>query len=189
MFTRILTAAGLFLAIAQAPAVAAEFTPDGVKKASEACQAQNAYAPIEVVKTADDGLGDFLIWVKDKDGDLWMCNANGAGAVFTNTLMQGDLLKGDGARLVGFQPVANSSSSTTAPADVAAAVCMGVGNYIEPMQIVVTVEDGLGDYVTWLKNASEQLWLCNASGDAKLYDFEPIDMPLNDVPMVEQRFA
>jgi hypothetical protein len=91
MFTKILTAAGLLLAIAQAPAVAIEFTPDGVEKATAACQAINAYGPVEVIQTADDGLGDFLIWLKDKDGDLWMCDANGAGAVFTNVMMQGDL--------------------------------------------------------------------------------------------------
>jgi hypothetical protein len=73
---------------------------------------------------------------------------------------------------------------------VAASVCAAVGNYIEPVEIVVTVEDGLGDYVTWLKNANEELWLCNSSGDAKVYDFEAIDLPLNDVPAAaEQRFA
>jgi hypothetical protein len=188
MFTRILTAAGLLLAIAQAPAAASEFTPDGIEKATEACQALNTYGPVEVIKTTDDGLGDFLIWVKDKDGDLWMCNANGAGAVFTNVMMQGDLLKGDGAQLVGLQTIANTTGGA-APADVAAAVCAAVANYIEPVEVVVTVEDGLGDYVTWLKNADEQLWLCNSSGDAKIYDFEAIDLPLNDVPIVEQRFA
>ena len=188
MFTRILTAAGLFLAISQAPAAAAEFTPDGVEKASAACQALSTYGPVEVVKTTDDGLGDFLIWVKDKDGDLWMCDANAAGAVFTNVLMEGDLLKGDGAQAVGFQSVANTTSNM-APADTAAAVCMGVGNYIEPMQVVVTVEDGVGDYVTWMTNADEQLWLCNSSGDAKIYGFEPIEMPLNDVAVAERRIA
>jgi hypothetical protein len=188
MFARILTAAGLFL-IVHVPAGAAEFTPDGVEKAIAACQALNTYGPVEVIKTTDDGLGDLLIWIKDKDGDLWMCDANVSGAVFTNVMMEGDLLKGDGAQVVGLQTIANTTSGA-APADVAAAVCMGVGNIIEPMQVVVTVEDGLGDYVTWMKNASEQLWLCNSSGDAKIYGFEPVEMPLNDVPAAaEQRIA
>lgn len=189
MFARILTAAGLFLAIAQVPASAAEFTPDGVEKAAAACQALNTQGPVEVVKTTDDGLGDILIWTKDNAGNLWMCDANASGAVFTNVMMEGDLLKGDGAQVVGLQTVANTTGGA-APADVAAAVCMGVGNYIEPMQVVVTVEDGLGDYVTWMKNASEQLWLCNSSGDAKIYGFEPVEMPLNDVPAAaDQRIA
>jgi len=188
MLARNLAAAGLFLAIAQAPAAAAQFTPDGVEKAAAACQALNTYGPVEVVKTADDGLGDFLIWVKDKDADLWMCNANAAGGVFTNVLMQGDLLKGDGTKVVGFQSVANTTSSA-APAEVAAGVCLGVGNYIEPLQVVVTVEDGLGDYVTWMKNANEQLWLCNSSGDAKIYGFEPVETPLNNVVAAERRSA
>lgn len=187
MFTRTLSAAALTLALATA-AGAAELTPDGVEKAEAACTAMNQYGPVEVVKAVEDGLGDWVIWVKDKDGDLWMCNASSAGAVFTNVLMQGDLLKGDGPALIGFQPVANRSGSVNR-AEVAEALCAAVGSYIEEMQVVVTVEDGMGDYLTWLKNGNDELWACNASGDAKLYDFEAVDIPLNDFEPVELRNA
>ena len=43
--------------------------------------------------------------------------------------------------------------------------------------------------MTWLKNADDQLWVCNASGDAKLYDFETVDLPLNGVAPAELRNA
>jgi hypothetical protein len=47
----------------------------------------------------------------------------------------------------------------------------------------------MGDYLVWLKNAEEELWVCNASADAKLYSFEPVDMPVNDFESVELRYA
>ena len=186
MFTRLFAAAGLTLVLLQVPAVAAEITPDGKNKAAEACQAMNQYGPVEVQTVADDGLGDWVVWVKDKDGDLWMCNANSHGAVFTNVMMQGDLLKGDGNALVGLQNIGNGISGGAQEAE---ALCTAVGSHIENMQVVTTVEDGLGDYITWLKNADDQLWVCNASGDAKLYDFETVDLPLNGVAPVELRSA
>lgn len=190
MFTRFLAAAGFAVVLAQGPATAAEITPDSKDKAAEACQALNQYGPVTVAATAEDGLGDWLVWVKDKDDDLWMCNASAHGAVYTNVLMQGDLLKGDGSALVSLRNVADTGSGGSRGASEAEALCAAVGSYIEDMQVVVTVDDGLGDYVTWLKNADEQLWVCNASGDAKLYDFEPVDLPLNDIaPAPETRNA
>ncbi len=189
MFTRILFAAGLTLALTQVPAAAATLTPDGKDKAADACQAINEYGPVTVTATVDDGMGDWLVWVKDRQDDLWMCNANSHGAVYTNVLMQGDLLKGDGGALVSLQNVADRSGGGSQGAGQAEALCTAVASHIEQMQVVVTVEDGLGDYVTWLKNADDQMWVCNASADAKLYDFEAVDMPLNDVAPVELRDA
>jgi hypothetical protein len=189
MLIRTLIAAGLSLAFAHAPAAAVELTPAGVEKADQACVSMNEYGPVETVKTVEDGLGDYLIWVKDKDGDLWMCNANGEGAVFTNVLMQGDLLKGDGAALLGVERAADDTIPGYEPAVVAEALCTSVGHYIEEMQVVTTVSDGMGDYLTWLKNANDELWVCNASAGAKLYSFEPVDVPVNDCEAVELRDA
>lgn len=185
MFTRMLPVAGLALALLQAPALAADDA--GMETAVNACLAINAYAPVNVVATAADGLGDWLVWVKDKDGDVWLCNANAQCAVYVNSLMQGDLLAGDGAAWIGLAPVANRNGGGTWQA--AEALCSAVGSYIEEMQIVATVEDGMGDYLVWLQNANQEYWMCNASGDAKLYDFEPIGVPINDVEPVELRYA
>ena len=35
-------------------------------------------------------MGDWLVWVEDKDGDLWMCNANAEGDVYANVFLEGD---------------------------------------------------------------------------------------------------
>jgi hypothetical protein len=187
MFARILPVAGLTLALFQAPVVAAEAPDAGRDTAVAACTGINGYAPVETVATVEDGLGDWLVWVKDKDGDLWLCNANASGAVFTNVMMEGDLLAGDGASLIGYQPVADRGGGN--PAQAAEALCAAIGGYIEDMTVVATVEDGLGDYLVWLKNGNEELWMCNASGDAKLYDFEPVGVPINDAATAELRYA
>lgn len=190
MFNRFTTAAASICAmmLLHAPAGATALTPDGVEKATEACETVNEYGPVEVVTSVEDGLGDWLVWVKDRDGDLWMCNASGYGAVFTNVVMQGDLLGGDGSALLGYHPVSNGGSGGD-PALIAETLCYGIGNYIEEMQVVVTVSDGMGDYLTWLKNADDGLWVCNASEDAELFDFEPVDLPINGVEPVELRLA
>jgi hypothetical protein len=193
MSARILAAAGLALILTQAPALAGDnATEAGMSTAAAACQAINSNAPVELVGSVADGLGDWLVWTKDKDGDLWICNANSEGAVFANTMVQNDLLAGDGAALVNVQPASNSGRNRFAhanPAETAAALCLAVGSYFDNVEVTATVEDGLGDYLVWLQNADQGLWMCNASGDAKLYDFEPVDMPLNDVQPVETREA
>jgi hypothetical protein len=191
MFARTLTLIGFALALAQAPAEAAEVSLGvGADTAVNACTDINDYAPTEVVEAVEDGLGDWLVWVEDKDGDLWMCNASEAGAVYANVLMQGDLLAGDGADLIGYRQTGSRASGTWfGPAGTAEAVCASVGNMIDDIHVVATVDDGLGDYLVWLKNGNEDLWVCNASADAKLYSFEPVDMPLNDFRPVETRDA
>ena len=70
--------------------------------------------PWKLAATVADGLGDWVVWLKDKDGDLWLCNASSAGAVYANTMMEGDLLAGDGAALIDVQPASNSSSDRAA---------------------------------------------------------------------------
>ncbi len=193
MSARILAAAVLALTLTHAHAFAGEASADaGMAAATAACQGVNQYGPVELVDTVADGLGDWLVWAKDKDGDLWLCNASSEGAVFANTVMQGDLLAGDGGSLVNLQQASNSGGNRFAranPADTATALCASVGGYMEKMQVVETVEDGLGDYVVWLQNDEKKFWMCNASADAKLYDFEPVDMPLNDVAPVETHSA
>ncbi len=191
MFARTLTAIGLALVLA-APASAGQINVNAGPKATatNACTSFNEYGPTEVVDVVEDGLGDWLVWVKDKDGDLWMCNANEEGAVYANVLMEGDLLDGEGVDLISNRQTGERrSGGSHGPAATAEAVCAAVGNVIEDMEIVATVSDGLGDYLVWLQNADEELWMCNASGDAQLYTFDPVDMPLNDYTPVELRNA
>jgi len=105
-----------------------------------------------------------------------MCNASSEGAVYANVFIQGDLLGGAGSELVGYQ-TANNNSNASAPAEN---LCWVVGNAIEDMRVVATVNDGLGDFLVWLANDNDELWMCNASSDARLYSLEPVDFPLND---------
>jgi len=193
MSPRILAAASLALILVHAPALAGEPAADpGLATANAACQAVDASAPREVAATVADGLGDWLVWLKDRDSNVWLCNASSEGAVFAHTRMEGDLLAGDGAAMISIHPAGNPARARPLrvdPAETAAALCAAVGRYIEDMQVVATVEDGVGDYLVWLQNAEEGLWMCNASADAKLYDFEPVEMPLNDFQAVEIRSA
>jgi hypothetical protein len=188
MLPRTLTAIGVALALSQAPAAAAETSfRAGVDRAVNACMGMNAATPTVLVEAVEDGFGDWLVWLKDKRDGLWMCNASGEGAVYANASVRGDLLAGKGADLIG-----RGREPTTVrfdPVRTAEAVCAAVGGYVETVQVVGTVEDGMGDYLVWLQNAEEKLWMCNASSDAKLYGFEPVDYPLNDFEPVEIRFA
>lgn len=190
MFARTLTAIGFTLVLAQAPSAATEISLGvGLDTAVNACVNANEYAPTEVVESVEDGLGDWLVWLEDKDGDLWMCNASEEGAVYAYLLMEGDLLDGWGADLIGQTSGARSRNVRFNPAETAEAVCATVGNHIDEMEIIATVEDGLGDYLVWLENANEELWMCNASAEAQLYSFEPIDMPVNDYQPIALRNA
>ena len=45
--------------------------------------------------------------MNDKDGNLWMCDADAHGNVYTYSLVTKDLLKGGGAELLGLQPTVN----------------------------------------------------------------------------------
>ena len=175
----IFAAAALALVLAETPAAAHHRHADGHDAAVDACLEINEYAPAELVEVVEDGMGDWLVWVEDKDGDLWMCNANAEGDVYANVFLEGDLLDGEGAELIGFEPTRHRRPNPAGPAE---RLCMAVGEQVEDMEIVATVEDGMGDYLVWLQNDDEDLWVCNASAEAKLYVFEAVDYPLEEAP-------
>ena len=59
---------------------------------------RNEYKPAKLSEAVEDGLGDWIVWVEDTDGDLWLCNANATGDVYANVFLEGDLLGGEGAQ-------------------------------------------------------------------------------------------
>jgi len=163
-----------------APAAGAadqDWRPEGHDSAVAACLDFNEYKPAKFVDAVEDGLGDWIVWVDDKDGDLWLCNANENGEVYANVLLNGDLLDGGGTELVA---KGNESGRRLGPAESAERLCAAVGDYMEDLEIVATVDDALGDYLVWLKNGSNAYWMCNASADAKLYSFESVQYPLDE---------
>jgi len=172
---RMLIAAIVLCTLAAAPAAEAaeDWQPKGHDSAVAACIDFNGYKPAKLEAAVEDGLGDWIVWVKDKDEDLWLCNANEDGEVYANVLLNGDLLSGDGASMIA-EDVSNAG-----PATKAEKLCAAVGSYMEDLEIVTTVDDALGDYVVWLKNGKDAYWMCNASADSKLYSFEAVEYPLD----------
>jgi hypothetical protein len=146
--------------------------------ASAVCASVNEYGPVHAVKAVEDGLGDWIVWVRDKDSDLWMCNASAEGNVYANTLIKGDRLGGRGEEAIALMQVAYTPSQLPA-AEKAERVCAAAGRKVDAMRLVATVEDGLGDYVVWLQGSDHSYWLCNASANAQLYVFAPIRSPIN----------
>jgi hypothetical protein len=57
------------------------------------------------VNAVEDGssLGFSLVWLNDKDGNLWMCDADDGGKVYSYAMVTGDLLDGDGPDMIGLQ--------------------------------------------------------------------------------------
>jgi hypothetical protein len=170
-------AAAVLCALAAAPAAHAEdenWNPKGHDTAVAACLDLNGYKPTELVEAVEDGLGDWIVWVRDKDQDLWLCNANESGDVYANVLLNGDLLSGEGTELV-----TTEADRHAGPAEKAERLCAAVGSYMEDLEIVATVDDAMGDYLVWLKNGEDSYWMCNASADAKLYTFEAVQYPID----------
>ena len=177
MLTKLVAATGFAMALAASggQASAEDWHPEGHDSAVAACLDMNEYKPAELDAAAEDGLGDWIVWVKDKDGDLWLCNANAEGEVYANVFLNGDLLDGGGAEFVK----SDTDGHHPGPAESAERLCAAVGDYMEDLEIVATVDDALGDYLVWLKNGDDAYWMCNASSDAKLYAFEAVQYPID----------
>ena len=176
----VLAACLLILPTANAETVA----PVGHDKAVEACSAINPVQPVTLVNAVDDGsgIGFNLVWLNDKDGNLWMCDADANGNVYTYTLLAGDLLEGGGAELVGLQDVALDEEDPQAIAEqVCAAYPEGGG------KVAAVVADGLGldpGFIVFIEDSTGAYHLCNATGDAAVWAFEPIGEPI-DVTDIE----
>ena len=142
------------------------------------CLSVNQYGPVQAAKAVEDGVGDWIVWVRDKDNDLWLCNASAEGNVYASVLIKGDRLAGRGEEAIALMQVAHTPSAMP-EAEKAERVCAAAGRKVDARRLVATVEDGLGDYVVWLQGNEHTYWLCNASGDAKLYVFEPVRSPIH----------
>ena len=90
------------LGIAPAKAVS-DSAPHEV--AIKACSTANPSQPVSVINAVDDGsgIGFNLVWLSDKDNNLWMCDADAEGNVYSYNIVASDLLKGGGPELIGLQ--------------------------------------------------------------------------------------
>lgn len=122
------------------------------------------------------GVGFSLVWLTDKEGNLWMCDADVLGAVYSYTLVKDDLLDGTGPELIGFQDVDFSQEN---PQAVAEKVCVA---YLEDGKVVASGPDGLDmdpGFLIFVEDGTGALHLCNATGDAMVWAFEPVGDPLD----------
>jgi len=178
----------LCTAIAALSAAAMVFSPASAKTgdadhavAIEACSAVNPFQPVETLGAVDDGsgIGFSLVWINDTEDRLWMCDADAEGFIYSYALVAGDLLAGTGPELIGLQPAANGGFEDH-PQVVAEKVCAA---YLEDGGTVLTSRpDGLGadpGYAIFVENDAGDLYLCNATGDAMVWAFEPIGDPLS----------
>jgi hypothetical protein len=179
---RMVAASALFALSGAFGAIEASAEPaaglSGEQAASAVCATINDYGPATAERSVRDGLGDWIVWVRDKDDDLWLCNASAEGNVYANTLIKGDRLEGRGEEAIALLPVSFTSRALP-EAEKAERICAVAGRKVGATDIVKVVEDGLGDYVVWLKGSGETFWLCNASAKAQLYVFEPIRAPIH----------
>jgi hypothetical protein len=149
--------------------------------AIEACSAVNPLQPVEVTGAVEDGsgVGFSLVWLKDTKEQLWMCDADAKGLVYSYSLVTQDLLQGTGPELIGLQPASNGSFDDD-PQVVAENIC--VAYLTEGLTVVSSRPDGLGadpGFVVFVENEAGDLYLCNATGDAMVWAFEPIGDPLS----------
>jgi hypothetical protein len=149
--------------------------------AIKACSTVNPLQPVKVLGAVDDGsgIGFSLVWLHDKQGNLWMCDADAKDAVYAYTLVSNDLLDGAGPEMIGLH-LTSDGSSDEQPQAVAEKVCAA---YLDGGgKVVASRPDGLDTdpgYIVFVKNTGGKLYLCNATGDAMVWAFDPIGDPLS----------
>jgi hypothetical protein len=166
-------------AIALAPANA-KTGETGHAAAIEACSTANSVQPVEALGAVEDGsgIGFSLVWLNDAEDRLWMCDADSDGFVYSYSLVTDDLLKGTGPELIGLQPASNGGYEDQ-PQTVAETICAA---YLDGGTVLSSRPDGLSDgpgYVVFVEDGAGALYLCNATGDAMVWAFEPIGDPLS----------
>jgi hypothetical protein len=173
-------AAMALAALALTPAIAGTgLSPDD--PAIKACSTVNPLQPVSVVSSVADtsGIGFSLVWLSDKENNLWLCDADAEGKVYSYSLMTSDLLAGGGPELIGLQ-LASDGGLDGEPQVIAEKVC--VAYLTDGGEVVASEPDGLDldpGFVVFVKDEKGGLHLCNATGDAAVWAFEPIGDPLS----------
>jgi hypothetical protein len=142
--------------------------------AIKACIDFNDRGPARLVDAVGDGLGDYLVWIEDKGGHLWACNASGFGDVYANIRIDGDLLRGKGIDLIH----AVSDTGWISPALNAERVCLSMAKG-GTGKAIATIADGAAGYLVWIEDEAGDLSMCSASGKGEVFAFLGVDMPLN----------
>ena len=179
--TTLITGAALAVVASAALALVSAHAETAVtphETAIKACSTVNPAQPVEVVNAVDDGsgIGFSLVWLNDKDGNLWMCDADAEGNVFSYSLVTKDLLEGAGPELIG---LTEASFGEADPQETAEKVC--VAHLADGGNVLASAADGFETdpgFVIFVKDKQGGIYLCNATSDAMIWAFEPIGEPL-----------
>lgn len=161
----------------------AEPAATGHEAAIKACSAVNPTQPVSVMSAVDDGsgIGFSLVWLHGKDGNLWMCDADADGNVYVYSMLTGDLLEGAGGELIGLQ-LTSDGGFEGEPQQIAAKVCVAhLNNGDDGGKVVAIASDGLEadpGFIIFVQNTEGATYICNATGDAMIWAFEPVGDPL-----------
>jgi hypothetical protein len=171
------TAAALSLAARALVPASAKTSGTDHAAAIEACSAINTLQPVEAIGAVDDGsgVGFSLVWLNDATGQLWMCDADTQGNVYSYSFVNDDLLEGAGPELISASSRRPTAAMRTilksSPRRSAWPICQTV----EPSCRAVGLTDDSG-FVIFVKDEADALYLCNAT--AMVRAFEPIGDPL-----------
>ena len=132
------------------------------------------------MNAVDDGsgIGFSLVWLNDKDGNLWMCDADANGNVYSYSIVTKDLLAGAGAEMIGLQ-LASDGTYEGEPQKIAEKVCAAY--LTDGGKVLASSPDGFESdpgFVVFVQDTAGNFHLCNATGDAMIWAFEPIGEPL-----------
>jgi len=171
----VMAAAGLLLASANAAPAQTDH-----EAAIKACSTVNPSQPVKVVNAVDDGsgIGFSLVWLNDKDGNLWLCDADADGNVYVYSILTGDLLAGAGGELIGLQ-LASDGTYEGEPQKIAEKVCAAY--LTDGGKVLASSPDGFESdpgFAIFVEDTKGGHFLCNATGDAMIWAFEPIGEPL-----------
>jgi hypothetical protein len=152
----------------------------GHEAAIKACSTVNPAQPVDVVTAVDDGsgIGFSLVWLNDKDNNLWLCDADADGNVYSYSMVTKDLLAGAGAEMIGLQ-LASDGTYEGEPQKIAEKVCAAY--LTDGGKVLASAPDGFESdpgFVIFVQDAAGNFHLCNATGDAMIWAFEPIGDPL-----------
>ncbi len=174
----------LLAAMATAALVFASANAESVdtdhEAAIKACSTVNPSQPVKVVNAVDDGsgIGFSLVWLNDKDNNLWLCDADANGNVYSYSILTKDLLAGAGPEMIGLQLASNGTLEGD-PQEIAEKVCAAY--LTDGGKVLASAPDGFETdpgFVIFVQDVAGNFHLCNATGDAMIWVFEPIGDPL-----------
>jgi hypothetical protein len=139
----------------------------------KACSTVNPSQPVSVVNAVDDGsgIGFSLVWLNDKDGNLWMCDADAIGNVYSYSIVKAISLR-DRPEVIGLREPRMAAEGSPADREkVCAAYLPDGGAAQQAGRPRVTRASSYSSRRAPTTSAMRQ-------GDAMIWAFRPIGDPI-----------